>query len=91
MRGLNIIGQYDFQAFLDSISRLDYPEMIRLATGIFFLIVAVYLIAMLVRVLPVGSYKSVLWGHETTWGTVITIIVSIAVTAGLGIWLIWGY
>ena len=69
-----------------------FGVIMRLATGIFFLIGAVYLIAMLVRVLPVGSYKSGLWPREkTTWGNVIGIIVSIAVTAGLGIWLIWLY
>jgi len=62
----------------------------RLAAGIFFLIGAVYFIGVLVRVLPVGSYKSSLWMHETKWGDVVTIIVIIAVTAGLGIWLIWG-
>ncbi|MBL7209361.1 MAG: hypothetical protein ISS52_04615 [Dehalococcoidia bacterium] len=58
--------------------------------GILSLLVALWLVATLVRVLPVGSYKSSLWLHETTWGNVITIIVIIAVTAGLGIWLIWG-
>jgi hypothetical protein len=62
----------------------------KLAFGILSLLVALYFVAMLVRVLPVGSYKSCLWIHETTWGNVITIIVIIAVTAGLGIWLIWG-
>ena len=62
---------------------------VRLAAGIFFLLGAAYFIATLVRVLPVGSYKSMLWLHETTWGNVITIIVIIAVTAGLGIFLIW--
>ena len=62
----------------------------RMAAGIFFLIGAVYFVVMLVRVLPVGSYRSSLWLHETTWGNVITIIVIIAVTAGLGIWLICG-
>lgn len=62
----------------------------KLVAGIFFLIAAVYFTAVLVRVLPVGSYKSSLWMHETTWGNVITIIVIIAATAGLGIWLIWG-
>jgi len=29
LRGLNIMWQYDFQAFLNSISDLDYLEMIR--------------------------------------------------------------
>ena len=58
--------------------------------GILSFLVASYFVAMLVRVLPVGSYKSSLWIHETTWGNVITIILIIAVTAGLGIWLIWG-
>ena len=62
----------------------------RLAVGIFFLIGAVYFIAMLVRVLPVGSYKSSLWLHESTWGNVVILIVIIVVTAGLGIWLICG-
>jgi hypothetical protein len=62
----------------------------KLAFGILSLLVTLYFVVMLVRVLPVGSYKSSLWIHETTWGNVITIIVIIAVTAGLGIWLIWG-
>ena len=62
----------------------------KLAFGILSFLVASYFVAMLVRVLPVGSYKSSFWIHETTWGNVITIIVIIAVTAGLGIWLIWG-
>jgi len=62
----------------------------RLTAGIFFLIGAVYFICVLVRMLPVGSYKSTLWFHETTWGNVITTVIIIGVTAGLGIWLIWG-
>lgn len=62
----------------------------KLAFGILSLLVAFWFVAVLVRVLPVGSYKSSLWIHETTWGNVITIILIIAVTAGLGIWLIWG-
>lgn len=62
----------------------------KLAFGILSLLVAFWFVAVLVRVLPVGSYKSSLWMHETTWGNVMTIIVIIAVTAGLGVWLIWG-
>ncbi len=62
----------------------------KLAFGILSLIVAFWFVAVLVRVLPVGSYKSSFWFHETTWGNVITIIVIIATATGLGIWLIWG-
>lgn len=62
----------------------------RLVAGIFLLIGAAYFTTVLVRVLPVGSYKSSLWIHETTWGNMIAIIVIVATTAGLGIWLIWG-
>jgi succinate dehydrogenase hydrophobic anchor subunit len=62
----------------------------RLAGGIFLLIGGVWFIFVLLRMLPVGSYKSSLWFHESTWGNVITLIVIIAVATGLGIWLIWG-
>lgn len=62
----------------------------KLAFGILSLLFALWFIAVLVRVLPVGSYKSRFWLHETTWGNVITIIVIVAVATGLGIWLIWG-
>lgn len=62
----------------------------KLVFGILSLLVALWFVAVLVRVLPVGSYKSSLWIHETTWGNVIVIIVIVAVTAGLGIWLIRG-
>jgi len=62
----------------------------KLVFGILSILVALWFVAVLVRVLPVGSYKSGLWRHETTWGNVITVLVVIAVAAGLGIWLIWG-
>ena len=62
----------------------------RVTAGIFLLIGAAYFIAVLVRILPVGSYKSGLWLHKSTWANVMTMIGIIAVLAGLGIWLIRG-
>jgi hypothetical protein len=62
----------------------------KLAIGILSLLVASWFVGVLVRMLPVGSYKSSLWLHKSTWGNVITLVVIIAIAAGLGIWLIWG-
>ena len=62
----------------------------RLGFGIVSLLIVLWLIFVLRRALPVGSYKSSLWLHESTWSDVIGIIVLMIGALGLGIWLIWG-
>ena len=61
----------------------------KLAFGIFLLVVSLWFIGVAIRMLPLGSYKSSLWFHESTWRDLIITLVIVAVSAGIGVFLIW--